>query len=175
MCVDALHPSVVVETNFLNWCRLLLLVTVVVHFFPSHHCVQEMFNTTTPKTSYQWSGSNRASSVAHHLHLTSYSLSVPVFTTATTCPYPEPHQSRSCFPLPPFLFLRVHFNINLPYMPRFSKRYLSIRFWHKKYLCTFPLLCMCHMSHPSHSSWLITQVTSGEEYRLWSSSLCSFL
>ena len=51
-----------------------------------------------PKTSYQQSGSNWASSVAHQLHLTSFSLSGTVFTTATICPCPEPDQSCPCSP-----------------------------------------------------------------------------
>ena len=97
-----------------------------------------MFNTTMPKTCYQWSGSNGASSLAHHLHVTSYSLSVTVFTTATTCPYPEPDQSCPA-PSPQSYFLRIHFNINLSYMLRCSKRYLSIRFCHQNYVCTSPL------------------------------------
>jgi hypothetical protein len=38
-----------------------------------------------------------------------------------------------------------------------------------------PLLHLCYMSCPSYSSDLIILLILGEENKLWSSSLCSFL
>ena len=144
MCVGVLHPSVVVEANcFLNWCNC----SCTLFPFPSYwDCVQEMFNTTMPKTSYQWSGSNGASSVAHHTVSQWLCLPQPLLVPILSQINPV-HG-----PPPQAYFFRIHFNINLPCIPRFSKRYLSIRFCHKNYVCTSPLPCMWHVSHPSHSS-----------------------
>jgi hypothetical protein len=34
---------------------------------------------------------------------------------------------------------------------------------------------VCYIAHPSHPFYLITLVISAEEYKLWSSLLCTFL
>ena len=62
----------------------------------------------------------------------------------TICPIPEPDQS-----IP---FLKIHFNISLPYTPRSSKWSLSLKSPHQNAVCNSPVPHMCHMTCPSHSS-----------------------
>ena len=73
-------------------------------------------------------------------------------TELAICPSPQPDQSSPC---PPSQFLKIHFNISLPSMLRFSKCSLSILFPHQNPVHTAPLphIHVCYMSHPSNSSW----------------------
>ena len=53
----------------------------------------------------------------------------------------------------PFQFLKIHFNINLPSMLRYSKCSVSINSPHQNLVCTSYLPHKCHMPHPALSSW----------------------
>ena len=44
-----------------------------------------------------------------------------------------------------YYFLKVHFSIILPSTPRPSMRSLSLRFFHKNRVCTYPLLHTCYI------------------------------
>jgi len=88
-----------------------------------------------------------------------------------TCPYPEPDQCNSCLPSH---FLKMHFNIILPSMPRSSKWFISHRFTHQNPVYT-SLPHTCYMPCPFILLNLIPQIKFGEEYRSLSSSLCAFL
>ena len=69
-------------------------------------------------------------------------------------------------------FLKIYLNIILPSMFGSPKWSLSLRFPHQN---TPPLPHTCYKPRPSNSSWFITQTILREQYRLLSSSLCSFL
>ena len=98
--------------------------------------------------------------------------SLPHSYISATCPYPELAWSSPC---PTSHFLKIHLNIILPSMPGSSKWSLSLRFPHQTLY--MPLLSSIHATCPIHLILLdlITQTIQGEEYRLLSSSLCSFL
>jgi hypothetical protein len=74
--------------------------------------------------------------------------SLPCPQEPATCPYPEPDQS-SPRP-PPSYFLKIHFNIILPFTPRFSKWSFSFRFPDQNPVYPPPLLHTRHMHRPSH-------------------------
>jgi hypothetical protein len=82
-----------------------------------------------------------------------------------TVPYSEADESIPC---PHILFLRVHFNIILPS----SKYYFPLRIF--DILCAFLIIPMPG-TFPIHfiRHDLVTLIMFGEEYNLWSSSLCS--
>jgi hypothetical protein len=50
-----------------------------------------------------------------------------------------------------------------------------LRFLHQNHVCTSPISLTCYLPCPSHFSWLDHLYNFGEEYRLLSFSLCSFL
>ena len=50
-------------------------------------------------------------------------------------------------------FLKMHFSIIFPPMPRSSKWLLSLRFLHQNSACTTTLPYTCYMPHPSNASW----------------------
>ena len=89
-----------------------------------------------------------------------------------TCPYPEPAQS--C-PYCISHFLKIHLNIILPSTPGSPKWFFPPGFLTKTlYMPLFSPICA---TRPSHLILLnfITQTILGEEYRLLSPSLYSFL
>ena len=94
--------------------------------------------------------------------------SLPRLQEPTTCPYSEPNQSRPC---PSSSFLKIHFNIILPY-PLGSSKWSLFRM--------FPQNPACISSLPIHSTCsahlilidLFTRIIFREEYRSLSSSLC---
>ena len=88
-----------------------------------------------------------------------------------TCPYPEPDQSSP----PPSYFLKIHFTIIFPSIPKPSKWFLAFKTPHQNPVCTSPLTHTCHMPSLSHSSDLIASKMFGEENRSLSSSLCNIL
>jgi len=61
--------------------------------------------------------------------------------------------ARSIQSMPPSHFLNIRFNIILPFMPRSSKWYLSVRSPHQNPASTSPVSLTCHMLHKSPSSW----------------------
>ena len=97
---------------------------------------------------------------------------ITTFVRPPTCPFPEPDQSS---PWPPSHFLKIHFNVIPPSSPGSAKWSFFLSFPHQNPVYTSPLLHMCYMPHPSHSSQFDHQIIIVEEHRSFSSSLCSFL
>ena len=89
-----------------------------------------------------------------------------------TCPYPEP--ARSC-PYPTPYFLNIHLNIILPSTSESIKWSLSLRFPHQNPVYASPLTHSLYMPHPFSLLDLIIRTILSEEYRSFSSSLCSLL
>ena len=55
--------------------------------------------------------------------------------------------------MPPSYFLKIHFNIMLPYTHMSFKWFPSFKFLHHHPICTSPLSHTCYMPLPSQSSW----------------------
>ena len=77
--------------------------------------------------------------------------------------------------MPPSHFFKINFNVILPFTPGFFKWSPLLRFAHQNRVSTFPPFHSA--TCPAHLSLLdfITRIISDEEYRAYSSSLCSLL
>jgi hypothetical protein len=73
----------------------------------------------------------------------------------------------------PSYLSRNHFNIVHPPPSCTSQWSLSFWLFHQYPICTPPP--SCYMSCPSHPPWLDHSNYTWKKYKLWSSSLCSFL
>ena len=69
--------------------------------------------------------------------------------------------------------LNIHFYI-FPSTPRYSKLPLSLLSPHQIPVYSSPGLHACYKPHSFRFPWFDTLIIRGEEYRSWSSSLCSF-
>ena len=98
--------------------------------------------------------------------------SLPHSQVPATSSYPEPDQSS---PSPSSHFLKIDLNIILPSTQGSSKWSVSPRFPHQNPVstCILPIHATC----PVHliSLDFIARIIFGDDYRSFSSSLCSFL
>jgi hypothetical protein len=96
--------------------------------------------------------------------------SLPHSQVPATCPYPEPARSS---PHPTSHFLKIHLNIILPSTLAIQSGLLPSGFPTKTLYTPFPspIRATC----PTHLSLFdfITRTIQGEQYRSFSSSLCS--
>ena len=94
---------------------------------------------------------------------------IPCSQELTTCPDPEPDQTRPC------PFLKVHFNIIIPSMFRSSKWFVPSDFTTKPLYVFF--FSPVHHPYPAHLIFLdwIIHIIFGEKYKSWSLYLCNFL
>jgi len=91
------------------------------------------------------------------------------------CPPPVPILSQlDPVHTPTSHFLKIHINIIFPSTPWSPKWLLSLRFPHQKPVYASPLPHTRYMPRPSHLDFIIRTIF-GEQYRSFSSSLCSFL
>jgi len=91
------------------------------------------------------------------------------------CPPPVPILSQINRIHAPYHFLKIHLNITLPSKPVCSKWSLSFMFPNQNPVCTSFLPHTCYMLAHLILLDLITRIILGEEYRSFSSWLCSFL
>jgi hypothetical protein len=89
-----------------------------------------------------------------------------------TGPYSEPDESK---PHPKPYFHKIHFNIILVSMPRFSAMVSSLSTFQPKFFEHFSSP-PCARHAPSHLAVLdLIKIIFGKKNKLWTSSLCNFL
>jgi hypothetical protein len=97
-------------------------------------------------------------------------VSLACLQKASNSPYPEPHQSSS------YLAIISNILFNIIDSPTVWSSYWSLSFWFShRYLICIPLLPI-RTTLPVHYIILdLILITLGEEYKSWSSSMCSYL
>ena len=99
----------------------------------------------------------------------------PFITAFTRARHLSLSWARSIQSVPQIPLTEIHVSINLPSKPGSSKSSFFLKFPHQKPVCTSPLpiraTCHAHLILLD----LISRKTFREEYRSWSSSLCSFI
>jgi len=155
---DRVHYSTVHIPNLFCDCHLQLIFvfcTVIVR------CTETFWSpctTVTPNCTEQspsWEA-NSSSDTQKIPRILCNPKVLPSSRASATRPLPDPRQNR---PRPPNRF-KIHFNNNLPSMPRSSKWPPSIRFPHQNAIA--PLLSPVHATYLTHYlvRHLLTRITS---------------
>ena len=96
--------------------------------------------------------SDRSSASQEVLHI---SWNPEVHCRIHECPPPFPILSQiNLVNASPSHFFKIHFSINISFMPRSSKWSLFLGCPHQNAVWTSPVPLTCHMPRPSYSSWL---------------------
>ena len=123
---------------------------------------QESFLSSEPVLSYSRNSLHFMEPKGSLLHL----------QVVAICPSPEPDESNPC---PPSHVLKIHIDIILPSMPGSSKWAPSLIFPHQNPVYTYPLLHVCYMPCPSHSSRFDHLNNNWWGVEIIKFSVCSFL
>ena len=113
----------------------------------SEHCNIDLTNSVEQSSS--WEANRSSANQEIPPHCMEHEGSILHSKAPATCPCPDEYQFSPC---PQSHFLKIHFNIILPSMPRSSKWSLSLRLPHQNPVHTSPLPHTRHMPRPPHSS-----------------------